>query len=145
MSEPQNRRSPEALREVFERSTKPIGGGARPSVPRRTITFSVDHTICAPGIFEADFELTLMALTPGEELAAAREGKGDVLVMASSMARRSMHSFNGAQIDRSSGHDEWLWEVLGSGGRQIVTAMFAFVGTPGEEALGKAQTSLRVG
>lgn len=137
-------RNARLLAQAFERSTKPLGSGAKPDVPRRTVTFEVDHTVCAPGVFDEDFELTLSALTPGEELAAARACRGDVTSMAMTMARNSVTHVNGTPIDRSVGQDEWLWNVLGSGGRQLVVAMFAFVGVPGEDAMGKAQATLRV-
>lgn len=133
------------LLDAFERTTKGLEGGRRPEVPRRSVTFLVDHSVCAPGVFGEDFELTLLALSPADELAAARESKGDVMSMAQAMARRSLHSLNGEVIDRGRGMDEWLWEHLGSGGRQLTTAMFAWVGTPGEDAMGKAQASLRIG
>lgn len=144
-AQPEKPRNPRALLEAFERTTRPLGDGQRPNVPRRTIQFTVDHTVCNPGVFEEDFEVTLTALTPHDELAATRESKGDVMAMAMSMARRCISHVNGAAVDRSVGMDEWLWNALGTGGRQLVTAMFAYVGTPGEEALGKAQTSLKVG
>lgn len=138
-------RNARLLLDVFERTTRALDGGRRPEVPRRSVTFLVDHSVCAPGVFPEDFELTLLALSPADELAAARESKGDVLTMATGMARRSLHAVNGQLIDRGVGMDEWLWENLGSGGRQLATAMFAWIGTPGEDAMGKAQASLRIG
>lgn len=138
-------RNTRLLLDAFERNTRGLEAGKRPEVPRRVIEFTMDHTLCAPGVFEEDFDVELIGLTPGDELAAARESKGDVTVMAMSMARRSLSKVNGQAIDRSTGMDEWLWQNLGSGGRQLVVAMFAWVGTPTEDALGKAQTSLRIG
>lgn len=132
------------LSEAFERSTKPLSDGRKPEVPRREITFTMDHTLCAPGTFEEDFEVTLRALTSGEELAAARTSKGDVTVMALEMAKRSVYAVDGEPLDRGRGQDEWFWSVIGSGGRQLVTALFAHVGTPGEAALGKAMASIKV-
>lgn len=145
MSTQEKPRNARLLMDAFERTTKGLEGGRRPEVPRRSVTFTIDHSVCAPGVFGEDFEVTLLALSPADELAAARESKGDVMTMATSMARRSLHSVNGETIDRGRGMDEWLWENLGSGGRQLVTAMFAWVGTPGEDAMGKAQASLRIG
>lgn len=145
MSTQEKPRNARLLIEAFERTTKGLEGGRRPEVPRRSVTFLIDHSVCAPGVFDEDFELTLLALSPADELASARESKGDVLCMASAMARRSLYALNGEVIDRGRGMDEWLWENLGSGGRQLTTAMFAWVGTPGEDAMGKAQASLRIG
>ena len=104
----------------------------------------MDASVCAPGVFDEDFEVTLRALTSAEELAAARGSKGDVTVMALDMAKRSIHAIDGEVVDRSRGQDEWLWGVIGSGGRQLITAMFANIGTPGEAALGKAMASIKV-
>jgi len=132
------------LTAAWDRSTKGLGD-RRADVPRREITFTIDHTVCAPGIFEEDFEITLSALTSADELAAARASKGEVTVMALDMARRSIVAVDGEPLDRSRGQDEWLWQVLGGGGRQLVAAMFAQVGTPGEAALGKALETLRIG
>lgn len=139
------KKDPGALQRAFERSTKSISDGSRQSLPRKEVTFVVDHTVCAAGVFDEDFELTLRSLTSQDELAAARACKGDVTVMAMLMARNSLHALNGAMLDRGLGQDEWLWNVLDAGGRQLVVMMFANVGAPGEAALGKALASVTMG
>lgn len=130
------------LKDVFGRNTSALGAGGARSVPRRKLAFVVDHTVCAPGVFDEDFELGLVSLSPDQELAAARESKGDAATMAMMMARKSLATFNGAPIE--PGEDEWLWQALDAPGRQLVMAMFVNIGTPGEAVLGKAIKSLIV-
>lgn len=133
----------ESLQAIFERSTAPLstGGGPR-ALPRRTITFVVDHTLCAPGVFAEDFELTLASLTPELELEAVN-ASGTSAAMGFEMARRTIVAFNGQAL--GAGQDEWLWRALDQGGRQLVVVMYAELGTAREEVAGKAKASLRFG
>lgn len=114
---------------------------ARP-LPRRRVSFFVDHTVCAPGVFAEDFELTLASLTPADELRAIAEAKGDSISMAFTMARHAMEAVNGSPIP--PGVDEWLWSALDVGGRQLVTGMFAELTGTASGAAGKARRTLRV-
>lgn len=141
--EPEWKRDPGALKRAFERSTQTLDGKKKP-IPHRRITFRVDHTICEPDVFEDDFELTVESLTSSSELAASRAAKGDPVTMAVLMSRASMASLNGVPLDRSRGEDEWLWNVLGTAGRNLVMSMFVHVGTPGDAAMGKAIGTLRI-
>ncbi len=113
-------------------------------MPRRTLTFIVDHTLCVPGIFEEDFELTLGALTPRLEIEASKAAKGDPTTMAFGMARLSIMAVNGERVSSAKGENDFLWQALDQGGRQLVVAMFAKM-SPDEEAVGKAEASLRLG
>jgi len=114
---------------------------ARP-LPRRRVSFFVDHTVCAPGVFAEDFEITLASLTPSDELRAIAEAKGDSISMAFTMARHSMEAINGSPIP--PGVDDWLWGALDVGGRQIITGMFAELTGTAAGAAGKARRTLRV-
>jgi hypothetical protein len=108
------------------------------------ITFTLDHTVCAPGVFDEDLEITLGSLTPSMELEAANRSKGDPTSMAFLMARMSILSVDGDPVTASDGMDEWLWAALDQGGRQLTVAMFARIGTPDPEAVGKASSTLRI-
>lgn len=142
----QNNR-PSALEEAFERYTQELSaaGGTLggPQLPRRSITFTVDHTVCAPGVFEEDFELTLRTLTPAQELQAARSAGGDAVAMGFAMAQASLYAVDGQPLDQA--HREFLWQVLDQAGRNLVVQIYTQLGTPSEEAAGKARGSLRVG
>ncbi len=119
--------------------------GAGKGMPRRTVTFTMDYAVCVPGIFEEDFEITLGALTPRLELEASRQSKGDPTTMAFVMAKLSIVSGNGDSLSQAKGEADFLWEALDQGGRQILVAMFAKIGAPDEDALGKAEESASVG
>lgn len=129
------------LRDTFNRYSSSGSGGPGKEIPRRFATFTVDHTVCAVGVFAEDFELTLISLTPELELRAASNAKADPIALAFWLARLSMHSFNGEPI--GPGVDDWLWDALDYGGRQLVVSLFAaFNGT--KDAAGKATSTLRV-
>lgn len=119
--------------------------GAGKGMPRRTLTFTMDHTVCVPGIFEEDFEITVGALTPRLELEASKQAKGDPTTMAFLMAKLSVMQVNGDTVSAGRGQLEFLWEALDQGGRQIVVAMFSKIGAPDEDALGKAEESVTLG
>jgi hypothetical protein len=135
---------PGALDRAFEAWTRvAVPGTARPKLPRRSLSFLVDCGICSPGVFEDDFELTVTSLDSGTELACAQRAGADPVRLAMLLAFESLFAFNGRPLGVT--HREWLWEALGSAGRNLVISQFGAVGTPGDEALGKASRSLRVG
>jgi len=105
----------------------------------------MDHTVCVPGIFDEDFEITLGALTPRLELDASKQSKGDPTTMAFVMAKLSIMEVNGEPVSGGRGQSEFLWEALDQGGRQILVAMFSKIGAPDEDALGKAEGSVTLG
>ena len=119
--------------------------GPGKGMPRRTLTFTMDHTVCVPGIFDEDFEITLGALTPRLELDASKQSKGDPTTMAFVMAKLSIMEVNGEPVSGGRGQSEFLWEALDQGGRQILVAMFSKIGAPDEDALGKAEGSVTLG
>ena len=133
-----------AFAEAFERGTQVNGEGMKGSMelPRHRGTFTIDHAICSPGSFDEDFELTIQALSAGEEMKACKGAEGDATTLAFSMAKAAICAFNEERL--SSIKVEWLWERLGPAGRQLVTAMFAQIGMADPESMGKASASLRV-
>jgi hypothetical protein len=136
---------PAALDRAFEAWTVKSGKGrgAGKKLPRRTLSFLVDAETCAPGVFEADFRLELRGLTSAVELQCAQKSGGDPAKLAYLLAFESVFSFNGRPLGVT--HREWLWEALGSAGRNLVVGQFGTVGTPADEALKKASETLRVG
>lgn len=134
-----------ALRRAYENHTQKgnLAGGVK-TLPRRMVTFTLDCTVCAPGVFDEDLEITLGSLTPAMELEAANRSKGDPTSMAFHMARLSIQSVNGDPVSQSDGLDEWLWAALDQGGRQLVVGMFAKIGTPDPDAVGKASATVRI-
>ncbi len=144
-------RSVDAFAEAFQQFTKAAsGGGEAQAMPRRYARFVVDHTVCAPGVFTEDFAVTIASLTSGAELAATREAQADPIALAFAYAKHAITKAGPADGDGSSdrrlssAEAEWLWEALGQSGRQLVVSMFASVLSAGDEAAGKARTSLRV-
>src|SRR5690606_17546735 len=117
---------------------------AKPVMPRRLVTFVMDAGACVPGLFDEDFEITLGGLTAEMELEAAQAARGQVASLAFHYARLSLYAVNGKPLDASKLEPDWLWQALGTGGRQIVAGMFAEACMPDEAAQGKARRSLRV-
>ncbi len=142
---PKKRRlDPGALKSAMSRT----GGDSLASskgMPRRQATFPVLASECSPGIFDEDFELTIQSLTSHIELDASRKARGDSNVLGTLFARASIHALNGQVLDVNEGELDWLWEALGSGGRQLVMGMFAKTCTVSDEAQKNALSGLRLG
>lgn len=131
-----------ALRRAYEARTRAMTPGATPAaLPRRQATFVVTADTCAPGIFDADIEITMRSLSSREELEAIRESRAaETLTLA--LAKRSIYAVDGAPV--SEEEREFLWEALGTAGRVLVGGFFAQIGAPGELASGKALETLRI-
>ncbi len=135
---------PTLLQRTFDRMTQ-TGASALSGngevVPRKRITFDVSDSDCAPGVFPegSRFRLTLAALTSGAELKALR-GCTDPTEILYVQARASIEALNGAPVVDANQLD-FLWEVLGSAGRQLVLAMYAQIGSVSPAGLGKALSS----
>lgn len=132
---------PEALQEAFERFTR-SGAGDGQSMPRRELTFTVDPSYCEPGVFRSDFELTLRSLDSTNELAAATEAEGSGNAMMYGFAKRSVYAFDGQPIDRI--RRDFLWEALGTSGRQLVLGKFGELNTASDAAKEKAHATTRI-
>jgi hypothetical protein len=137
------RRDPGALKRAMGKMVQE-NRLARPVMPRRMVTFTVDAAVCAPGVFDADFDLTIGGLTSAMELEAAQKAKGEVASLAFHYARLSLVAVNGVPLNAADLEPEWLWEALGTGGRQLVAGMFASHAFPDADAQGKALRTLRV-
>ena len=136
--------NPDMLKLAMDRASKAVGTGAdlgKSPIPRRKITFEVDPDACAPGIFPGPFLLTMQSLSSAEELTALRGVGDDAIAVGLSLAVASLHKLNGTEIGYTQ--RQWLWEALGSGGRQLCATMFARVGMANAGALGKALASSR--
>ncbi len=120
---------------VENRLTKPV-------MPRRRVTFLMDAGTCAPGLFDDDFELTIGGLTAAMELEAAQKAKGEIASLAFHYARLSLMAVNGKAL--APMESEWLWEALGTGGRQIVAGVFAQFAMPDGDAQGKAVRTMQI-
>ena len=120
------------------------GGGPR-QLPRRRITFVVDHTLCRPGTFPEDFKITLVGLTPGQEIKAAQMSGGDAVAMGYTMAMLSIQALNGRALSLGKGERDQVWEWLATPGRNLVASMFGEYAAPGAAAVGKARATLSFG
>lgn len=133
------------LSRAYELSTRGTGTlSSYKGLPRRMITFTMDHTACLPGVFDADFEVTLGGLTPDIESRAINQSKGEPTMMAMNFAKLSIMSVDGEPITEGDGKDDWFWNAIGPAGRQIVIGMFARIGTADGEAMGKAEATVKI-
>jgi hypothetical protein len=131
------------LAEVFERWTT-RGKVGPPKLPRRQARFLVDATTCTPGVFPEDFWLTIRGITSRSELEAAKAAGGEPVALAFEMARASLYAVNDVPLDVGKGQDVWLWNVLDTGGRQLVVAQFMALTGLTPEAQGKARRWLTI-
>lgn len=133
-----------ALKAAMRRNTSGNTLGSVRGLPRRKITFTVSKDICAPDVFEADFDLTLIAPSSEDELRCARSTQGNASEFGMLLARNSLFAVNGELVDHANLEHEWLWEALGNGGRNVVVGMFGQYCTADAASQGKALKSLRV-
>lgn len=135
----------ESLQAILERSTKTASEGGEigsGGVPRRKLTFTVDHRVTS-GVFDEDFDLTLQALSVGQELSISSDfGADQGMALMHEMAKKTILQFDGDPI-ANAGQREFLWDALGSGGRQIVLQKMAELAGPLAEAVGKANDSAK--
>jgi len=137
-------RSKGFLRSSINRNTGTNTLGRQAGIPQRRVTFLVDRDACCPGVFAQDFELTLRGTTAEMELMAAKGARGDAVAMTMALARSALCEVNGEPIDTGNLEHEWLWEALGTGGRNMVLGIFAQYCTADEASQGKAMRSIRV-
>lgn len=142
--------SPTLLQRTFERVTV-SGEGARDFtadlVPRKRITFEMDGSECAPGIFVDEtgdpvtFTLTLASLTSGMESKVTR-GVMDPSEASYLTVKASIEKLNGAPV--LGDQLEFLWEALGAQGRQLVMQMYMHIGNVSPVAAKKAMETLSI-
>lgn len=144
-------RDPALLQRVFDRTT--IAGpnamkGGGDLIPLKTVTFDVDGSECAPGMFVDEaggyitFSLTLTALTSVQEVKCTK-GCQDPAEAVQRTAKASLKLLNDAPI--IGDQLDFLWEALGPGGRQLCLVMYQDVGAVSPAGMGKAQASSIVG
>lgn len=143
MSEEKQARRKGALAAAYRQGTSGLGEGGPKGLPRRTITFTVDHTICAPGAFDEDFDLTLRGTTTADEEAVGAATREAPEKLGRLMALKMLVAFNNEPIE--VGQDEWLWEALGPAGRLLVMQHVSMLTKVPESALGKAAASVTFG
>lgn len=133
------------LSQVFDTfATKVSEGDNAKQLAERRATFVIDASLCVPGSFAEDFELTIRSLSPEDELAAMNEAGAVPAALAQSYAKRSLYAVNGTPIARGRGEDSFLWRALGQGGRQMVLQMFSTVAGIDQQAVETAKKSLRL-
>lgn len=142
---PKKKRNPNLLSEAFTRSTAALGTSGPRALPRAELTFTMDHTLCAPGVFDEDFEVTLRSTSTADEESIGADAKGAPHRAGKLLALRMMQAVNGVALDRSSAQDEWFWECLGQTGRNVLIKMIEGMVAPGEDVMGKVLASRRLG
>ena len=130
---------------LYRSMTSNLSGGKTPddALFRRFREFQMDAAACGP-VVQTDFMLTISSLTNHEEIEAARGAKGDSVMLAYSMAKSSIYAVNGKRVGRGTGHLDVLWEAIGPQGRNIVVGQWSELSSASEEALGKANRTMRV-
>jgi hypothetical protein len=139
------KRNPAFLSETFSRTTAAIGSGGPRELPRSSLTFTMEAALCTPGVFEDDFDITIRSTTTAEEESVGAEAKGAPHRAGKLLALKMLHAVNGQPLDRSQAQDEWLWEALGQTGRNVLLKMIEGLVAPGDDSMGKAMASRRLG
>jgi len=137
---------------LFERFSKGGGDALKNTAelfPRRTMSFIMAGDACAPHVFwnphtgaYIDFRVTLRSLSSTEEIQAMR-GVRDGAVVQYNLARAAFHAINGKPIPEN--RKDFYWEAFGMGGRQMCMVAFQMIGSAGDSALGKFQSTSTIG
>jgi len=138
------------LDKVFARVTRTGKDALKdsPLISCRTLTFTVDGSICEPEIFVDDegeyydFSLTMRGLDASEELRAL-EGVRSAATVAMDCSQAMLYKMNGSLI--SPKKREFLWHALGMRGRSLCLMAYQQLGSPSAAALGKYQASFTIG
>lgn len=126
------------LKKQHLQSAEALAGGE--VIKRRKISFEIDGVDCEEGIFvnpDGDyvtFKITLRGLSSGEEIKAIT-GIRDGAQMPFMMSKASLYALNDKAL--SEADRDFLWEALGSAGRQLVHIAFQGLGAASDAALGK--------
>ena len=132
---------PGALKAMMASATSSDG---RPAASiRRKLSFVLPAELCSDNI-TSDLEITIGSLTAQIEIEAARASKGDQMTMALYMAKYSLMAVNGTPLSKANGEGEWLWENIGTVGRNLVMGQYSQLISPDEEALKKALASTKI-
>ena len=111
-------------------------------MPHRRVTIKVPAEMCNPGVFDADFTVTIEGLTAKIELQAMTKAKGDMLSMAYWFAYFGIAEVDGVPLNEAEGEREWFWEALGPA-RQMILGAYA-AGCMGGQEAGKAVAEMTV-
>jgi hypothetical protein len=123
---------------MAKRTVKASSGEAPKRIRRRTANVPIDHNLCEPDTFDADFVIGIESLPPDKELAALKISGGDGMAVGLALARQSLQSVD--DVPLKAVEKDVLWESLGFAGRMVVVNAYLqhCTGTGNGSALGKA-------
>lgn len=108
------------LARLLDRTTSTERGGT-PTLRRRKIRLTIDHRICDPGGFEADFDVVLESPSTEVELAAIKmygtENPGAVPI---EMCRMCLLELDGERLSDADLTRGAVWQALGTKGRALL-------------------------
>jgi hypothetical protein len=128
------------LAKLMKRATTDHAGQGG-KIRRRRIKFTIDHTICEPGMFDADFDLVLTCPSSHDELAALKRSENDPGAMIFELIRCCIVSVDGEQLHDGDLTRDAVWEALGLTGRQLVASKWKEINEPSAAARKKADAS----
>ncbi len=133
----------------YSKSGSAALGNASELFPRRTMSFIMGGDACSPHVFwnahtgaYIDFKVTMRSLSSAEEIQAMRSAR-DGAVVQYNLARASFYAINGKPIPAD--RKDFYWEAFGMGGRQMCMVAFQMIGSAGDAALGKFQSTSSIG
>jgi hypothetical protein len=116
------------------------GGGVPPKLDYQRATVELDPEFFRPGVFTDSIHVTLRGLGPGDELAAARQAKGDGTALGLLLAKASIEKVDGEPINTAE--RDFLWSALTTTGRTFLAEIFVEVGGVADDLRGKARASI---
>ena len=124
----------------FDAGTTDGHGNAEPSTPHEIAEFEMPFELCGKHLKAQgeDFIIQIRSLSPKQEANISKTAEsGPQMSMA--FARESVVAVNGDPLKRH--HKEWLWNHLGTAGRQLVIGMYAEAFMADPKALKRAKGS----
>lgn len=145
-----------AFRSIFDQATTRGAGaiGGKSVVRRREITFVIDGGV---GMLRADgapvfsdedgnvldVRIRMRSLTSAEERGVIKKVAGNPGSAPFELAKAALFSACGEKLDDAK--KEWLWEVLGPGGRNLCVIAYNMIGGASATVMGKYQASISLG
>ncbi len=127
---------------TYSAATTDGHGSAEPATPHEVAEFEVPYDVCGKHLKSQgeDFMVQIRSLSPTQEVNISKKAEsGPQMSMA--FAAASVVAVNGQPL--KAHQKEWLWNHLGTAGRQLVIAMYAEAFMAAPKALKKAKGSRR--
>ena len=125
---------------AFAAGTTAAHESEEPATPLEVAEFEMPYELCGKHLKgqKQDFMVQIRSLTPKQEATISKTAVSGPQ-MSMEFARESVAAINGAPLKRHQ--KEWLWNHLGTAGRQLVIGMYAEAFMAAPKALRKARGS----